>query len=300
MAGRKKLPYAPWFWNDWESDAGIRALDYWDRGVWHAILGLMHHSEHRGYLMINGHPMDNATLAGILKLPLHDTDTVRGLQTTIDTLTERLGVASRCDKAGEPTFGALFNRRMVREEKYHRIFSESGKKGGNPAFAKGRSGNDNQHTPKPNPNPPPKPQYGDGDGNESGYKEKKKRGEGERKKKAANAPVYSEAFERFWAKYPRAVKKVESYASWLAILSTADYDEAELLARIEHALIWQKQSEQWTKDSGGHFIPLSTTYLNNHRWEDKPIEAPAAAGETKEQRLEKLKKIIDEKTEKKP
>lgn len=101
---------------------GIQSLTYHDRGVWWEILCLMHESERRGVLILNGQAMSEDALSRLLGLDK---------QTLTTTLTALLssGVASREDGTG-----AIYSRRMVRDEHLRKIRTEAGSKGGNPAL----------------------------------------------------------------------------------------------------------------------------------------------------------------------
>lgn len=119
-----KLPAFQFYPADWRKDPGVQALSFNDRGVWFEILCLMHESEQRGKLLLNGRPMSEDSLARVLGLDKQI------LTTTLTTLSE-LGVSSVC-----PTTGALMSRRMVRDEEIRQIRAKSGKLGGNPALCK--------------------------------------------------------------------------------------------------------------------------------------------------------------------
>lgn len=115
-----KLPAFQFYPADWRKDPAVQSLSYFDRGVWLEILCLMHESEQRGKLLLNGKKMPNEALARLLGLDKQI------LTKTLDTLIE-YGVAS-IDEVTE----ALISRRMVRDEEIRRIRTEAGKKGGNP------------------------------------------------------------------------------------------------------------------------------------------------------------------------
>jgi hypothetical protein len=117
-----KRPAIQFYPGDWRKDPGVQALDFHDRGVWFEIICLMHESEERGVLILNGKPMPDEALARLLGL---DNQT---LKQTISRLLD-YGVASRRDEDG-----ALICRRMVRDEKLSEIRREAGKKGGNPSL----------------------------------------------------------------------------------------------------------------------------------------------------------------------
>lgn len=88
---------------------------------------LMHESEQRGKLMLNGKKMDDGSLAQIIGLDKQI------LTTTLTTLLNK-GVASLDSETG-----ALMCRRMVRDEELRKIRQISGKLGGNPALVKQNS-----------------------------------------------------------------------------------------------------------------------------------------------------------------
>src|SRR5580698_9241899 len=105
MAKSDKLPAIQFYPGDWKKDLGIQALSYHDRGVWFEMLMLMHESERRGVLLLNGQAMTDDMLARVLGLDKQI------LTTTLTTLLT-YGVTSR-----EPETGAFCSRRMMRDEK---------------------------------------------------------------------------------------------------------------------------------------------------------------------------------------
>jgi hypothetical protein len=122
-----KLPAIQFYPGDWRKDPGVQALSFHDRGVWFEIILLMHESDERGKLLLNGKPMPEAALARLLGLDNQN------LTTTLTTLLE-FGVASRCEETG-----AIICRRMIRDENLRNIRKEAGKKGGNPVLVKQKS-----------------------------------------------------------------------------------------------------------------------------------------------------------------
>lgn len=98
-----------------------------------------------------------------------------------------------------------------------------------------------QSNPNPNPNPNPK-----------------------------NAHAH-EAFDTFWAAYPRKTNKQAAEKAFLKL----NPDET-LMQTILNAIEKQKKSDQWTKD-GGQYIPHPGTWLNGRRWDD---EMPTGHGKT--------------------
>ena len=118
-----KLPAIQFYPGDWHKDQGVQALDLTQRGSWFELLLMMHDSDERGVLLVNGQPMPDAVIARRLGL---DNQTANQILTTLLTY----GVASRRESDG-----ALFCRRMVKDENLRRVRTEAGKKGGNPQFA---------------------------------------------------------------------------------------------------------------------------------------------------------------------
>jgi hypothetical protein len=124
-----KLPAFQFYPADWRSDNGVQSLSYFERGVWFEILCLMHESEQRGKLLLNGKPMPDEALARLLGLDKQI------LTKALATILE-YGVATRLDD------GTLVNRRMIRDEELRQIRKEVGKLGGNPVLV-------NQNSTKP-------------------------------------------------------------------------------------------------------------------------------------------------------
>ncbi len=117
-----KLPAFQFYPGDWRKDPGVQSLSFHDRGVWFEIICLMHESEFRGKLILNGKPMPQDALARLLGLDNQI------LTKTIDNLLN-YGVASLCDETA-----ALICRRMLRDEEVRIIQKNFGKQGGNPAL----------------------------------------------------------------------------------------------------------------------------------------------------------------------
>ena len=120
----QKLPALQFYPGDWFRDMGVQSLSFHDRGVWFHMLLMMHGSERRGVLVLNGRAMSVEMIARTIGLDI---------QTFEQTLTNLLdaGVAST-----EPETGAIMNRRMVRDENLRKVRAKAGLMGGNPALVK--------------------------------------------------------------------------------------------------------------------------------------------------------------------
>lgn len=75
--------------------------------------------------------------------------------------------------------------------------------------------------------------------------------------------IRGEAFEKFWAMYPKKMGRKPAEASWRKV-KPEDYD------KVMRALTRHRKSEQWTKNNG-QFIPNATTWLNQERWDDEVV-----------------------------
>jgi hypothetical protein len=119
MSNLGKLPAIQWYPGDWKKDSGVQSLDYYDRGVWWELLQIMHCSDRRGVLVWStGMVMDDDAIAQLLGIDLEKWKQVRS------RLLSR-GVASVEQKTG-----ALFNRRMLRDEELRKDAARRGALGG--------------------------------------------------------------------------------------------------------------------------------------------------------------------------
>ncbi len=90
----------------------------------------------------------------------------------------------------------------------------------------------------------------------------------------ANGSDIRDRFERFWESYPRKVGKGQAWRSWLKIRPD-DALSAVIVASVEA----HRSDPQWVKD-GGQFIPHPSTFLNQERWTDQPVEVPQVSDKT--------------------
>jgi len=113
---------APWFKfypQDWRADEKLRMCSLAARGLWMEMLAIMHRSERYGQLLIGGRVPTDTQLAVQAGAP---SDQVPALLAEL----EEAGVFSRT--AG----GAIYSRRMTRDQKKAEIARKNGKSGGNP------------------------------------------------------------------------------------------------------------------------------------------------------------------------
>ena len=180
-----KLPAIQFYPGDWRKDPGVQALSFHDRGVWFEIILLMHESDERGKLLLNGKPMPEQALARLLGLDNQN------LTNTLTTLLD-FGVASRCEETG-----AIMCRRMLRDENLRNIRKEAGSKGGNPVLLKQKA--TTMLKQKRTPSSSTSLKMSDCDNNQSQVVQ----------------------FEDFWSICPRKTAKGSARKAWLKAIKTA-------------------------------------------------------------------------------
>ena len=76
-----------------------------------------------------------------------------------------------------------------------------------------------------------------------------------------------DAFDQFWASYPRREAKKDAKKAW------AQANGEKHVDAILAALAWQRRLDSWVRG----FVPLAATYLRGERWEDEnPLAARTA------------------------
>jgi hypothetical protein len=233
-----KLPSWQFYPGDWRKDPAVQSLSYNDRGVWFEILCLMHESEQRGKLLLNGKKMPDDALARLLGLDKQI------LNRTLTTLL-RFGVASLC-----PLTGALMNRRMIRDEEIRKIRTECGKRGGNPTLL-----NQNPDLLNQNPTSMDNQKSTPSSSSSSSLKKKEK-----------DMVVYAPDFLSFWKIYPKKNKKKVAFLEWGK--SNGKRPPIEILIEVLEKQISTKEKLKKT----GEFCPEwqdPERWIKNARWEDE-------------------------------
>lgn len=116
MNKKDDLPAMPFYFGDWRKAPEIRALDLDVRMIWFEMLGLMWESTERGYLTLNGRPVITPVISKMIGV---DITVLEGALSQM----EEFNVFSR---RGD---GAIYSRKMVRDEEVRRAKSLAGKKG---------------------------------------------------------------------------------------------------------------------------------------------------------------------------
>jgi uncharacterized phage protein (TIGR02220 family) len=106
--------WTKWYWQDWESDTGLRACSLAAQGLWQRMLSVMARAKRKGFLLDGEKQMESKTLAKIVG------ESVEMVDTLIVELFDH-GVPSR-DKDG-----IIYNRRMARDSSLSEIRSRCGR-----------------------------------------------------------------------------------------------------------------------------------------------------------------------------
>ena len=125
-------PWMKFFPQDWRADEKLRMCSLAARGLWIEMLAIMHRSERYGQLLISGRVPTDAQLAVQVGAPT-------------DQVTELLAELETADVFSRAASGAIYSRRMTRDQKKAETARKNGKKGGNPKLGNKRenSGSDN-------------------------------------------------------------------------------------------------------------------------------------------------------------
>lgn len=120
-----KLPSFQFYPGDWMKDPNLRRCSRAARGMWVDMLCLMFECEDRGVLSTGGEPWSDEDIAAAA-----GGDISEGLSCIAELL--RKGVAHRNQS------GAIFSKRMVRDEQIRTERAKAGQKGGSKTKAKAK------------------------------------------------------------------------------------------------------------------------------------------------------------------
>jgi hypothetical protein len=125
MTSKKKddLPYFPFYIGDWRKATDVQALPFATKAIWFEMLCYMWESTERGYLTVNNKPIEMESLARMLGI-----DKVL-LEQNVKCILD-FGVASIRESDG-----AIYSRKMVRDQEIRIIRQKSGSAGGKASFA---------------------------------------------------------------------------------------------------------------------------------------------------------------------
>lgn len=123
---RTKAPAFQFYPADWLTDPSLRLCSAETRGVWIDLLCFMFLSSEPGFLIVNGHFLDEKGIQKFSGL------NPKRFKKVFEELTS-FGILKKDEQ------GRFFNKRMIEDERLRRVRQEVGKLGGNPKLKKTRS-----------------------------------------------------------------------------------------------------------------------------------------------------------------
>lgn len=229
-----KRPSFQFYPSDWLRDTALRTCSTGARGLWIDMICFMHEGNPYGHLKVGSKvilPSNLASMSG---------STLEQVQGWLDELKD----AGVYDVAED---GAIFSRRMIRDENLRNSRASGGKLGGNPALMDKQKVLDKvNHKVKQISTP----------------------SSSSSSSSSENIPLTPKGetlpgFAAFWLAWPangRRQAKGKCFDAWKR--ASAENDSQAIIAHVERL----KDSEDWRKN-GGAYIPAPLTYLNQRRWE---------------------------------
>jgi len=123
MNKKDDLPYFPFYIGDWLKATDVRALPLETRAIWFEMLCCMWESTERGYLTVNGKPIPDESLARMIGIP------EILLKQNVKVLMD-FGVPGIRE-----VDGAIYSRRMVKDQDIREKRQKAGSLGGKHSFA---------------------------------------------------------------------------------------------------------------------------------------------------------------------
>ena len=231
----RKLPWFKFHPSLWRTEPNLCRCSKAAKGVWMDMLCLMFECEDRGVLSTGGEPWSDDEIAEAV-----GGDTAANLACLRELL--RKGVASR-----NPS-GAIYNRRMARNEDIGRKRSESGKKGGAKTQAKAKQNG--------------KQKSSNGECNLSilsllGFSSKEE---------------MRTAFDDWWSIWPSKTQKVAARKAYEKALQRIVDENLAGDEKPPDWLLERTQAFARSDKAKGDFCPYPATWLNQGRYEDDPRE----------------------------
>ncbi len=273
--------WSKFFWSDWQRDSALHLCSLAARGLWMELLCQMDCSSERGFLVVAGRA---ASTAEIAKLIGAERRTVERLIREL----ERAGVFSRDER------GAMFSRRMLRDQVAEERDHANGRKGGNPALLRRSAPDQRQDDAVPQEVDGDLRRFdgelrgSDGDLQQNGEAssnqinglsqkgvippvkaDKNQRRKEERREESSSSSGSGELaltppakpavdqFDEFWLAYPRKVGKGHARTAWQVAIRK---EAPDLIIAAVRRCAWQFNQ----------YDPHPTTWLNGERWTDEP------------------------------
>lgn len=249
---------APWFKfypSDWRADPALRMCSIGARGLWMEMLCVMHEAEPRGSLLVHGNSVSERQLAGLAGCSLKE---ATGF---IEEL-EAAGVFSRDN-------GAIYSRRMRRDDEKAERDKANGRSGGNPALKRGVNPPDKAQKPEA------RSQSSDAAASDAG--EMQPEVETPLRLQPATAGMspnpairsHADGFARFWQAYPHKVGKQDAEKAFILVMKRGAVPLDQMLAALDRYVRTKPPDRSWCNPG---------TWLRQGRWDDEPGTDPAPRG----------------------
>lgn len=249
---------APWFKfypSDWRADPALRMCSIGARGLWMEMLCVMHEAEPRGSLLVNGNPVSDRQLAGLAGCSLKE---VSGFLEEL----EAAGVFSRDN-------GAIFSRRMRRDDEKAARDKANGMAGGNPSLKRGVNPPDKAQKPEA------RDQISDADASDARRLQPQVVSDADLQPASVSmappAPErsHAEAFARFWQVYPHKVGKQDAEKAFNSVMKRGAVTLDRMLAALDRYMRTKPPDRPWCNPA---------TWLRQGRWDDEPGPDPIQRG----------------------
>jgi hypothetical protein len=242
-----KNPWVKWFWQDYDSDTGLRSSSLAAQGLWMRMLSIMAKSRNFGFLLDGEEKMDSKTLA----------KQVGESQAVVESLIAELfqhGVPSKT------IGGIIFNRRMARESSLSELKAKAGRLGASKRWQKDG---------KPLAKGMANPMAGSASASSS-LSSLIPEDESDIPKKEDKD---IDPFEVFWKSYPRRVGKADAFKAWMHLIEKEKIDPTQIQKAVEGYI---KEIARLKTEL--QYVKHPTTFLRSDRWKDY---LPGAAGDEK-------------------
>jgi hypothetical protein len=238
----KDLPWFPFYPADWLTDVNLRTCSAAARGIWIDMICVMDKSSRRGYLEVNGFPMDAKAISRNIGESPED------VAAAIAEL-ERAGVLYR------EASGTMYCKRMVEDTEVRDKARQNGRRGGNPRLV----------NPPLNPevNPPVNPGVGNGV-NPSLTMTLSSLSVSDFESVGEINATPGQVVEIYRA-YPRQVGRGAALKAIARALHTHPPDV--LLAKVR-----EFAASPLVKSSPAEYVPHPATWFNAGRYDDDPAE----------------------------
>ena len=251
-----KRPAFQFYPADWRKDPSLSTCSLAARGLWIELMCIMHEASPYGVLAVNGKPMTDLQISRAVGEPM---DLVQGL---LDEL-ESAGVYSRDET------GAIFSRRMIRDEQLRNVRAAAGRLGGNPTLLNQKHNLIDKQ--KPTPSSSSSSSTSEDKTIDQPTAVARVNIDSHGGDKGRRTVSFTPEYEEWWSAYPRKVGKLAAFRA---------YQTAKRLLGVEatpRLLLGAQAYAATTAGKDEKYIAHPTTWLNQGRWDDVAASKRAGA-----------------------